>query len=142
MKILVADDSQVMRRIVVRTLRQAGFGGCEVLEAGNGQEALFLAATERPDLVLSDWHLPALSGLDVLIALRASGSTVPFGFVTTEASAAVRRRADRAGALCVIPKPFTAELFRDALRGHPDRGLMITPVTSSRRCGFNEGPDT
>jgi len=117
MKILVADDSQVMRRIIVRTLRQAGYGGHQVLEAENGQEAVDLVSSERPDLVLSDWHMPVMDGMDALATLRASGSAVPFGFVTTEGSESARRRAAEAGALFVIPKPFTAAAFQQALTG-------------------------
>ena len=54
MKILVADDSKAMRMIVTRTLRQSGFGGHDVLEAENGKEALSMAHSESPDLILSD----------------------------------------------------------------------------------------
>jgi len=117
MKILVADDSRVMRRIIVRALRQAGYGGHEVVEAENGRETVDLVATERPDLVVSDWHMPVLNGIDALAELRASGSTVPFGFVTSDGSDTVRRRACAAGALFLIAKPFRAEALRDALDG-------------------------
>jgi two-component system chemotaxis response regulator CheY len=117
MKILVADDSQVMRRIIVRALRQAGFGGHQVLEAENGREAVELVSREEPDLVLSDWHMPEMDGIEALSTLRATGSAVPFGFVTTEGSESSRRQAAAAGALFVMPKPVTAEAFRQALAG-------------------------
>lgn len=115
MKILVADDSRVMRQIVIRTLRQAGFGSHEVVQAENGKEALDLVALERPDLVLSDWNMPEMNGIDTLTILRDSGSTVPFGFVTSEGSTEMRSRAEKAGALFLIAKPFTAEAFGAAL---------------------------
>ena len=60
MRIVVADDSRVMRQIVVRTLRQAGFDW-EVMEAEDGAQALQLALNEAPDLVLSDWNMPKCS---------------------------------------------------------------------------------
>jgi len=116
-KILVADDSRVMRQIVVRTLRQAGFGGHDIVEAGNGREALAMVQTEAPDLVLSDWNMPEMNGIDCLAALRAAGDTTPFGFVTSEGSEEMRARATATGALFLIAKPFTPETFADALQG-------------------------
>ena len=114
-RILVADDSRVMRQIVIRTLRRAGYADHTFLEAADGASALELARTESPDLVLSDWNMPAPDGLEVLRRLRASGDPVPFGFVTSESSVEMRRRAHAAGAQFVIGKPFDADSFRDAL---------------------------
>ena len=115
MKIIVADDSKVMRQIVIRTLRQAGFGGHDVVQAENGKETVDMVATEQPDLVLSDWNMPEMNGIDALAVLRQSGSTVPFGFVTSEGSTEMRTRAASAGALFLIAKPFTPEAFGEAL---------------------------
>ena len=117
MKILVADDSKVMRQIVIRTLRQAGHGGHDIVEAENGRDCLEKVATEQPDLVLSDWNMPEMNGIDCLAALRAQGSQVKFGFVTSEGSDDMRARATAAGALFLIAKPFTAETFSEALAG-------------------------
>ncbi|NYG58711.1 two-component system chemotaxis response regulator CheY [Nocardioides daedukensis] len=116
MKILIADDSRVMRQIVIRTLRQAGHGGHEIVEAENGADAFSKIAETSPDLVLSDWNMPEMNGIDLLAQLRASGSPVPFGFVTSEGSAEMRQRAESGGALFLIAKPFTPEAFDEALR--------------------------
>lgn len=115
MKVLVVDDSRVMRQIVIRTLRQAGHGGHEIIEAENGRHALERVRDDVPDLVLSDWNMPEMSGLDLLDRLRSAGSTVPFGFVTSEGSEDMRSRAAAAGASFLIAKPFTPEAFADAL---------------------------
>lgn len=115
MRVLVADDSRVMRRIVIRTLRQAGYDGWQVLEAGDGAEALKIAQREDPDLILTDWNMPELSGLDLVRALRAGGSGALIGFVTSEGSAPMRQVAEDAGAQFLIAKPFTAETFQDTL---------------------------
>ena len=115
MKILVADDSRVMRQIVIRTLRQAGFDGHDVVEAEDGRDAYDKVQAENPDLVLSDWNMPNMSGLECLEALRSSGSNVPFGFVTSEGSPDMREKAEGAGALFLIAKPFNEDTFRDAL---------------------------
>ncbi len=115
MRILVADDSRVMRQIVVRALRQAGYGHCEVVEAVDGRDALSKVHEVDPDLVLSDWNMPEMTGLDLLSTLRSSGDSRPFGFVTSEGSEPMRSTAERAGAMFLIAKPFTSEAFREAL---------------------------
>ncbi|SDY68371.1 two-component system, chemotaxis family, response regulator CheY [Modestobacter sp. DSM 44400] len=117
MKILVTDDSRVMRQIVIRTLRQAGYDDHEIIQAEDGWEALQMVGAEKPDLVLSDWNMPEMTGIECLEALRAAGSQVPFGFVTSEGSPEMREKAANAGALFLIAKPFTEENFRDALDG-------------------------
>jgi two-component system chemotaxis response regulator CheY len=115
MKILIADDSRVMRQIVTRTLRQAGYDSHELVEAADGREALQKVASEAPDLVLSDWNMPGMTGYELLQSLRGTGQDVPFGFVTSEGSPDMRDMAAAAGALFLIAKPFTAEAFREAL---------------------------
>ena len=118
MKILIADDSRVMRQIVIRTLRQAGHGGHEVVEAENGRMALDMVRTEAPDLVLSDWNMPEMNGLELLRTLRANDSKLPLGFVTSESTPEMQSLAAESGALFVIVKPFTADTFQGALRPH------------------------
>lgn len=115
MKILVVDDSKAMRMIVTRTLRQAGFGGHTLLEACDGKEGLVAVASEQPDLVLSDWNMPELNGIEFLRALRASGNPVRFGFVTSESTESMRTTASEAGALFLVGKPFTADTFTETL---------------------------
>jgi two-component system chemotaxis response regulator CheY len=115
MKILIADDSKAMRMIVIRTMRQAGFAGHDLIEAENGREALEMAGKEAPDLILSDWNMPEMTGIELLRALRGSGSTIPFYFVTSEGSDEMRETAEQAGALGLITKPFTPESFASAL---------------------------
>jgi two-component system chemotaxis response regulator CheY len=115
MKILIADDSRVMRQIVTRTLRQAGFEGHDLVEAADGAQLYNSTLAEEPDLVLSDWNMPEMTGVEVLRKLRANGVAVPFGFVTSEGTPEMRQAAEDAGAMFLITKPFTAEAFRDAL---------------------------
>ena len=115
MKILVADDSKAMRMIVVRTLRQAGFTGHEIIEAENGQAAYEIAADKGVDLILSDWNMPEMTGIEFLRALRARGKRTPFCFVTSEGSEQMRELADASGALGLITKPFTADAFSETL---------------------------
>ncbi len=115
MKILVVDDSKVMRSIVRRTLDQAGFGDHDIAEADNGRNALAKVVDYRPDLVLSDWNMPELDGLGLLRNLRATGNEVSFGFVTSEGTPEMRATATENGAGFLITKPFTPDTFRDVL---------------------------
>jgi two-component system chemotaxis response regulator CheY len=115
MKILIVDDSKAMRSIVRRHVTQAGFLDAEIVEAENGQEALTEIRAAEPDVVLSDWNMPVMTGIELLEALRAEGVGVPLGFVTSESSPDFKERAFDAGAAFMITKPFTAEDFTRCL---------------------------
>ena len=114
MQILVVDDSRAMRSIVIRAVRAAGVEASFV-EAQNGLEALAAVRQGKPDLVLSDWNMPEMTGIELLRTMRAQGIETPFGFVTSEGSTEMREQADAAGALFLIAKPFSAETFRDTI---------------------------
>ena len=115
MKVLIVDDSKAMRMIVMRHLRQAGFGSHTLEEASNGVEALAAVTAAAPDLILCDWNMPEMNGLEFLKALRAKSVQVPFGFVTTESSPEMRQTAHTEGASFLIAKPFTVETFETTL---------------------------
>ncbi|RRA48138.1 response regulator [Acidipila sp. EB88] len=115
MDVLLVDDSRTMRLLVQRALRQAGFRSLVVGEAANGVEALKTLETERPRLVLSDWNMPEMSGIELLQNLRSSNNMVPLGFLTSEASAEIRECAMDNGASFLINKPFTPEDVQAAL---------------------------
>jgi two-component system, chemotaxis family, chemotaxis protein CheY len=115
MKILIVDDSNAMRMIVRRTLREAGFGHLEVQQAGDGNQALDSIHKDPPDLILSDWNMPNKTGLELLEALNEEGYAITFGFVTTEATSEMRAKASAAGAKFLITKPFTADTFAQTL---------------------------
>src|SRR5690348_10457533 len=104
-----------MRMIVRRTLRQAGCSPTEVLEASNGAEALVCARETPPDLILCDWNMPEMSGIELLTRLQAEKCPSKFVFVTSESTPDMRARALNAGALTIITKPFTPESFEAAL---------------------------
>ncbi|MDG2130851.1 MAG: response regulator [Fuerstiella sp.] len=93
MKILIGDDSKTMRMIVARTLKRAGFGDHTIVQAGNGKEGLAAVEAEQPDVILSDWNMPEMNGLEFMKALRAGGNTVHFGFVTSESTDEMRQQA-------------------------------------------------
>ena len=115
MKLLIVDDSKAMRMIVQRTIRQAGFSGIEAVEASTGAEALEKVPTEKPDLILSDWNMPEMTGIEFLRALRQRGFQTRFGFITSESGADVAQEAEEAGAEFIITKPFDAHKFESVL---------------------------
>lgn len=116
MKVLIVDDSKAMRMIVRRALTQAGFSNIEAIEAGNGMQALELIEQESPDLVLSDWNMPEMKGIDLLNSLRSKGRRVPLGFITSESSAEIHQKAVDSGAAFVIVKPFTSAAIELVLK--------------------------
>jgi two-component system chemotaxis response regulator CheY len=115
MKILIVDDSKAMRMIVKRQLNEIGLGDSEFIEAASGAEGLAIVKEQQPDLVLSDWNMPEMNGIEMLEALNAEGIAVKLGFVTSESQDAYKERAIEAGAMFLISKPFNAETFKRAL---------------------------
>jgi two-component system chemotaxis response regulator CheY len=115
--ILIVDDSKAMRMIVLRTLRQAGYDSHEIAQAEHGRDALDqISDGLAPDLILSDWNMPELNGIEFLRELRSGGNATPFGFVTSESTPAMREQAAEAGAVFLIGKPFTADAFSESLK--------------------------
>ena len=115
MHILVVDDSSAMRMMVVRALRQAGYGKNEVDQAEDGTKALDKIRSKVPDLVLADWNMPNMTGIELLEALQEESIETIFGFITTESTTEMRRRATQAGAKFLIAKPFTPDSFEKAI---------------------------
>jgi two-component system chemotaxis response regulator CheY len=116
MKILVVDDFATMRKVVRNMLRQLG---CEnVSEAENGEEGFRKAQTEEFGLIVSDWNMPVMSGLEFLKAVRAEEKTktTPFLMVTAEALKENIIQAIQSGASNYIVKPFTPQVFEEKLK--------------------------
>jgi two-component system, chemotaxis family, chemotaxis protein CheY len=109
MKALVIDDSRAMRMVVKRIVAGLGF---EVVEAGNGEEALaVLAASEPVDVALIDWNMPVMNGLEFVVAVRARREhrNLTLMMVTTESERSQIVRALAAGAHEYLLKPFTED---------------------------------
>ena len=116
-KVLIIDDSNTMRKIVQRSLRQAGFEFEKILEAGDGQEALDLLGSESVDLILSDINMPNMDGLEFLRqkSQNADIKDIPVVMITTEAGADIIGEAKSLGAKGSIKKPFTPDQVNDVL---------------------------
>ncbi len=112
---LVVDDSRAMRKILGRILERLGF---EVVEAGNGQEALEVLGTGQvPELALVDWNMPVMDGLQFVTEVRARSELrqVTLMMVTTESEHGQIVRALAAGAHEYVIKPFTPDGIVDKL---------------------------
>jgi two-component system, chemotaxis family, chemotaxis protein CheY len=115
LKVLIVDDSAVMRKIVERALRQAGLDLTEVLEASNGAEGLVQVEKGALDMILSDINMPVMDGLEFLknLATMESAKGVPVVMITTEGSEARVVEALSAGARGYLRKPFTPEQVKE-----------------------------
>jgi two-component system chemotaxis response regulator CheY len=113
MKVLVADDSGVMRKIILRSLNAVGVTDC--VEAVNGADAFNQFQSNQFDLILTDWNMPEKSGLELVTEIRATGSTIPILMITTEAQKGQVVKAIQAGVTDYLTKPFENDLLRAKL---------------------------
>ena len=96
MDLLLVDDSKTMRLLVHRAIRQAGYRSLTVCEAENGADALEKLKSVKPRLILSDWNMPEMSGIDFLRQLREQNNLTPFGFISDQSPPTMERSLHRA----------------------------------------------
>lgn len=115
MRILVVDDAQTMRRIIINLLRQLGF--TNMTEADDGTTAWERLTSEHIDLIISDWNMPKMTGIDLLKQVRASEKykDSPFIMVTAEGKRENVIAAVQAGVSNYIVKPFNAATLKEKL---------------------------
>ena len=115
MKVLIVDDFSTMRRIVRNVMSQLGFTNLD--EAEDGRAALDKLKNGSYQLVVSDWNMPKMMGIDLLKAVRADPTlkTLPFLMVTAESQKENVIEAVQAGVSNYIVKPFTAETMEQKL---------------------------
>lgn len=107
MKVLVVDDATTMRRILINILAKLNL--TDINEATDGAQAVERVSSEDYGLVLMDWNMPNLSGIEALKAMRAAGKKMPVIMVTTEGEKSRVLEAMRAGATNYIVKPFNPD---------------------------------
>jgi len=114
-KVLVVDDFATMRRIIKNVLKQIGF--TKILEADDGTTALEVLKENKVDLIISDWNMPNMTGLDLLKTVRGEKSTqsIPFLMVTAEAQKDNVIQAVQSGVSNYLVKPFTADAIKEKL---------------------------
>jgi two-component system chemotaxis response regulator CheY len=118
MKILLVDDSGTMRQIQKMILQ--GMGLTDIIEAADGLQAVRMAAEQQPALILMDWNMPGMKGIDALRKLKAADVTkaIPVIMVTSESEKSHVLEAVRAGAANYMVKPITAEVVKDKLAAY------------------------
>jgi two-component system chemotaxis response regulator CheY len=117
--VLIVDDSAAIRKILQRVLRQTDIPIGDVLEAGDGLEALKTLNSRHVNLILSDINMPNMDGLQLLAQLKQNEKwkTVPIIMVTTEGGQGKVIEAVQLGAAGYVRKPFTAEQIKEKLTG-------------------------
>lgn len=114
-KILVVDDFATMRKVIRNLLKQVGYEN--IVEAEDGVLAMRVLKSQKIDLVISDWNMPNMTGLELLKAVRADEDlkSTPFLMVTAEALQDNVIAAVKAGVSNYIVKPFTAEVLNEKI---------------------------
>jgi two-component system chemotaxis response regulator CheY len=117
MKILVVDDSSTMRRIIGNVIMQLGFNKEDYDEAEDGVKAWKMLNEGQYDVILTDWNMPNMNGLELVKKIRADGSHIktPIIMITTEGGRGEVIAALRAGVNNYIVKPFPAETLKEKL---------------------------
>ena len=117
-KVMVVDDSSVMRQIIKNNLKQLGFEQSNLLDAEDGEQALKKINEDEVDLVISDWNMPRMTGIDFLREVRADGALkeLPFLMVTSEADKEKIMEAVQAGVNQYIVKPFNATQLEEKIK--------------------------
>jgi two-component system chemotaxis response regulator CheY len=111
-RLLVVDDSSTMRRILKNSLKAAGYD--EVIEAENGEGAMARLQAEPVDMVITDWNMPVMNGLELVAAMRSNAQfkNTPVLMVTTVAEKEEILKALQAGVNNYVVKPFDAATLK------------------------------
>lgn len=119
MKILIVDDSSTMRRIIINILAQIGQN--DIIQASDGNEAIEAIKADQIDLVLMDWNMPNMTGIDALKTIRSMGLNMPVIMITTEAEKTRILEAIKCGASNYIIKPFSQDVVIGKVREVMDK---------------------
>ncbi|MBW2246737.1 MAG: response regulator [Deltaproteobacteria bacterium] len=115
MKVMIVDDFATMRRILRNILKQIGFKN--IIEAEDGKHALKELKKEKVDLIMCDWNMPEMPGIELLKNVRSDDELkeIPFVMVTAEAQKDNILEAVKSGVSNYVVKPFTAETITEKL---------------------------
>ena len=137
-KVLIVDDFATMRRILKNILKQLGFKN--LLEADDGTTAYDLLENQDVDLIISDWNMPKMTGVEFSKAIREKGDTshIPIIMVTAEKSMGkVDIALNEGGANEYITKPFTADKMHKTIKRYFDEeGQLVTQKETEEKKSF------
>jgi two-component system chemotaxis response regulator CheY len=127
LKVLVVDDSAVIRKVVIRALQQTGVTIDEVLQASDGNEGLAVLRAQRIDLVLSDINMPNMDGIQMLAIMHDDDvlKNIPVIMITTEGSQAKVMDAAKLGAKGLVRKPFVPEQIKQKMTECLDPAMLV-----------------
>ena len=114
-KFLIVDDSKAMQTIVKRIVSNAGYQSSEFRFADDGEQALEIIVNWKPDMVLLDWHMPKMSGIELLRTVKKQRIPVKIGMITAEKDEVLMRDAFACGAKFIVHKPFTVNSLKEKL---------------------------
>jgi two-component system chemotaxis response regulator CheY len=117
MRILIVDDSSTMRRIIGNVVQQLGVKKGDFDEAEDGLVAWNLFQKKQYDVVLTDWNMPNMNGLELVKTIRSKDKKIPIVMITTEGGKGEVITALKAGVNNYIVKPFSAEVLKEKLDG-------------------------
>ena len=114
---LIVDDSLPMRSVIIKTIKASGFGSTCFFQASNGKEALEILGDEWLDLVITDFNMPDMNGLELIAEMKKDDAlkSVPVIVVTTEGSQKKAEEFLEKGAAAYVKKPFTPEMIKEKL---------------------------
>jgi len=113
LKILIVDDSSTMRRIIINTLSRIGYS--DVLEAENGKAGLDQLGKGGVEMIITDWNMPEMDGLEFVGNVRGQNPSIPILMVTTNAAKEDIVAALQAGVNNYVVKPFTPETLKEKI---------------------------
>lgn len=115
--IMIVDDSLPMRTVIIKTIKASGFGNANFFEAANGREAFDVLQKEWMDLVITDYNMPEMNGMELLQEMKKDDilSAIPVLVVTTEGSREKVEKFLSQGAADYVKKPFTPEVIRQKI---------------------------
>lgn len=118
LKILIVDDSGPMRAVIIKTLKAAGFGGAVFLEAQDGQKALEILYQEKVNLIMTDYNMPFMNGLELVDKIKHNEilKAIPVVAVTTDGNPRTIIEFIEKGAADYVRKPFTPEIISEKLK--------------------------
>ncbi len=114
---LIVDDSLPMRSVIIKTIKASGFGAANFYQAADGNEALKMLKDEWMDIVVTDFNMPEMNGLELISEMKKDDelSSIPSIVVTTEGSQVKIQEFIDKGATGYVKKPFTPEIIREKL---------------------------
>lgn len=113
MKILIVDDSSTMRRIIINTLSRIGYA--DVIEGENGKSGLEKLGQGGVEMIITDWNMPEMDGLEFVKTVRTQNPSIPILMVTTNAAKEDIVEALQAGVNNYVVKPFTPETLKEKI---------------------------